>query len=47
MGAYHGKTGFDTFSHTKSVLRRPEHGEIPLMYPPYGKLKGWVLRKVL
>jgi aldehyde dehydrogenase (NAD+) len=47
MGAYHGKAGFDTFSHTKSVLRRPEHGEVPLMYPPYGRLKRWVLRKVL
>jgi aldehyde dehydrogenase (NAD+) len=47
MGAYHGKAGFDTFSHTKSVLRRPEHGEVPLMYPPYSKLKRWVLHKVL
>jgi aldehyde dehydrogenase (NAD+) len=47
MGAYHGKAGFDTFSHTKSVLRRPEHGEVPLVYPPYGKLKGWVLRRAL
>ena len=46
-GAYHGKAGFDTFSHIKSVLRRPPHGEIPLMYPPYGRLKRWVLRKVL
>ena len=47
MGAYHGKAGFDTFSHAKSVLRRPEHGEVPLVYPPYGKLKRWALRKVL
>jgi aldehyde dehydrogenase (NAD+) len=47
MGAYHGKAGFDTFSHTKSVLRRPEHGEVPLFYPPYTKLKKWELRKVL
>lgn len=46
-GAYHGQAGFDTFSHIKSVLRRAEHGEIPLMYPPYGKLKRWVLGKVL
>ena len=47
MGAYHGQAGFDTFSHTKSVLRRPEHGEIPVMYPPYGRLKSWLLRKLL
>ncbi len=23
LGAYHGKAGFDTFSHTKAVFRRP------------------------
>ena len=47
MGAYHGKAGFDTFSHQKAVLRRPAGAEIPLVYPPYGKLKQWVLRKVV
>ena len=39
MGAYHGKAGFDTFSHAKSVLRRPPHGEVPLVYPPYNELQ--------
>ena len=39
MGAYHGRAGFDTFSHTKSVLRRPQHGEVPLVYPPYSELQ--------
>jgi acyl-CoA reductase-like NAD-dependent aldehyde dehydrogenase len=47
MGTYHGRAGFDTFSHAKSVLRRPPHGEMPVMYPPYGRLKSWLLRKVL
>lgn len=47
MGAYHGKAGFDTFSHQKAVLRRPAGFEVPLMYPPYGRLKRWVLRKVV
>jgi aldehyde dehydrogenase (NAD+) len=47
MGAYHGKAGFDTFSHAKAVLRRPPRGEIPLMYPPYTRAKAWVLHKVL
>ena len=46
MGAYHGRAGFDTFSHTKSVLRRPQHGELPLMYPPYTRFKRGLLRKV-
>jgi aldehyde dehydrogenase (NAD+) len=48
MGAYHGKAGFDTFSHEKAVLRRPAGGaELPVMYPPYGRLKRWLLRKVV
>jgi aldehyde dehydrogenase (NAD+) len=47
MGAYNGRVGFDTFSHAKSVLHRPERGEVPLMYPPYTRAKRWVLRKVL
>jgi len=47
MGAYNGRTGFDTFSHTKAVLRRPARGELPLMYPPYTRAKRWLLRKVL
>ena len=47
MGAYHGKAGFDTFSHAKAVLRRPQRGELPFMYPPYGRLKRWLLRRAL
>jgi len=47
MGAYHGKAGFDNFSHAKAVLHRPLRGEIPLMYPPYTRAKRWVLRRVL
>ena len=47
MGAYHGRTGFDTFSHQKALLRRPARGEAPLMYPPYGRAKRWVLHKVV
>ena len=47
FGAYHGHWGFDTFSHAKAVLRRPRHGEIPLVYPPYTRTKRWALHKVL
>ena len=39
MGAYHGKRGFDTFTHEKSVIRKSQLVDIPLRYPPYdGKL---------
>jgi aldehyde dehydrogenase (NAD+) len=47
MGAYHGRAGFDTFSHAKSVLRRSLRAELALMYPPYTGFKRWVLKKVL
>lgn len=35
MGGYHGKASFDTFSHKKSMLRKSNHFDIPLRYPPY------------
>jgi len=35
MGAYHGKAGFDTFSHHRTVLRRPFRLDAPFRYPPY------------
>jgi aldehyde dehydrogenase (NAD+) len=47
MGAYHGKAGFDTFSHHKPVLTRPSRPDPPLMYPPYTSFKRKVLRRVL
>ena len=37
MGAYHGKTGFDTFSHSKSVLLKSSWLNFDLLKPPYGK----------
>ncbi len=46
MGAYHGKAGFDTFSHTKSVLRRPTKMDLSIMYPPYSPLVKKILRFV-
>jgi aldehyde dehydrogenase (NAD+) len=35
MGTYHGKAGFDTFSHQKSVLKRPTWTDPGFAYPPY------------
>jgi aldehyde dehydrogenase (NAD+) len=45
-GAYHGKWGFETFSHRKAVLRRPTWPDPALAYPPYTKIKQWIMRKV-
>lgn len=39
MGNYHGKYGFETFSHKKSILNRSSKIDMKLRYPPYkGKL---------
>ena len=45
-GAYHGKWGFETFSHRKAVLRRPTWPDPALAYPPYTKIKQLIMRKV-
>lgn len=40
MGCYHGQYSFDTFSHLKSVLKKPFWIDMDWRYPPYeGKLK--------
>lgn len=35
MGSYHGKAGFDTFTHYKSILKKSNAIDVPLRYPPY------------
>lgn len=37
MGAYHGKDGFDTFSHTKSIVDKKTWMDLPMRYQPYKK----------
>ena len=40
MGSYHGKKGFETFSHAKSILKQTFAFEVPVRYAPYkNKLK--------
>ena len=34
MGAYHGRTGFDAFTHQRAVLRRALWVDPPFRYPP-------------
>ena len=35
MGAYHGKEGFDTFSHYKSIVDKKTWMDLPMRYQPY------------
>ena len=36
MGSYHGKAGFDAFSHQKSVVKKSTRLDLPMRYRPYG-----------
>lgn len=36
LGAYHGKKGFECFSHFKSMLKKGTWLEIPVRVPPFG-----------
>jgi aldehyde dehydrogenase (NAD+) len=47
MGAYHGKTGFDVFSHHKSVLRKPTKPDLRMLYPPYKPRVERLVRKII
>lgn len=45
MGAYHGKTGFDTFSHLKSIVDKKQIIDMPMRYQPYkSKLNKKILK---
>jgi aldehyde dehydrogenase (NAD+) len=46
MGAYHGRWGFETFSHRKAHLSRAVRPDPRLVYPPYNKLTQRLIRKV-
>ncbi|MGL4848550.1 MAG: aldehyde dehydrogenase [Clostridium sp.] len=46
MGSYHGKASFDTFSHTRSVVKRGTFMEVNIRFAPF-KDKIKLLRKVM
>lgn len=46
-GAYHGKIGFDNFSHLKTVMKRSFWFDVPLRYPPFTDKKFKLLKKLI
>ena len=46
IGAYHGKASFETFSHLKSVLKKPFWFDLAWRYAPYANKLGF-LKKVI
>ena len=47
MGSYHGRVGFETFSHRKSIVRKYNWIDLPMRYHPYAKWKDIVIRGVM
>lgn len=47
-GSYHGRAGFETFSQFRSVLSKTAVVDtLRAVYPPYGRLKAGLLRRIL
>lgn len=47
-GSYHGRAGFETFSQYRSVLSKTAMLDtLRAVYPPYGRVKSGLLRRVL
>ncbi len=47
MGGYHGKAGFDTFSHTKSIVDKRTWLDLPMRYQPYRTVHDRLIRLFL
>ena len=46
MGAYHGKWGFEVFSHRKAYLARAHRVDPKMVYPPYSPMTKRIMRKI-
>ncbi len=47
MGAYHGKAGFDAFSHNKSIVDKKTWLDLPMRYQPYQAFYEKIIRLFL
>lgn len=47
MGSYHGKAGFETFSHRKSVVKKYDWPDLTMRYHPYADWKDQVIKWVM
>ena len=47
IGNYHGKYGFEAFSHQKAILEKVTWGEPSIKYPPYSEKKLSWIKKLL
>ena len=47
MGSYHGKTGFDTFTHYKSIVDKKTWLDLPMRYQPYKRIYDKIIHMFL
>lgn len=44
MGSYHGRDGFNTFSHFKSIVDKKTWLDLPMRYQPYNKIGDFLVK---
>lgn len=47
IGSYHGKYGFENFTHYKSILERPSWFETNIKYHPHTNAKLKIIKRIL
>ena len=47
MGSYHGQKSFETFSHTRSILKKANWPDLPMRYHPYTEQRLALVKKFL
>ena len=47
MGGYHGRAGFETFSHYRSIVDKKTWTDLPIRYQRYDEMKEKMLRRFL
>lgn len=47
VGSYHGKVGFDTFTHYKSIVDKKRWIDLPMRYQPFNKFKEFLIKMFL
>ncbi len=47
MGSYHGKVGFEAFSHRKSIVNKKTFIDLPMRYAPYNEKNLKLIKKFL
>lgn len=47
MGSYHGKLSFDTFTHSRSIVKKAAWLDLPIRYRPYSPARDKLLHRFL